>query len=485
MIKAAGGIRGPSAAVMALSWKDSGITATTIPDGELKALSHTMQHVMNMRTIAEDCHNPQPPTRMDQDNQAVMLACRLSGNDKAFIHRRAILGAVSSTVQAGCIEIVTVPAEEQTADIQTKALPPLQHWKVLQWLLGRSQALLACQKVVFDRWLREPKALPEGNQRTQDARETYAQEGVWRGARPGANLAPAARQALMVQLPYDAMEEDMDRLCDAIEGGSMAINQLDGDLKLAVTNAAQLARSSPFADLNSSAAMHLEKEINDNRRRQEVGVERRRILKEEQARCAAGHLAFAAYKKVTPPMAALPKVPLYQQFVRQQGQEQEAGETRERDLRTLLTKRKAEATARAPETKAAPATTAKHQARHNINRKARRVRAEGRKQSRHERVETEGMNRGGAGGPSQDTLQPPGQTRLAIKGLNRGGAGGPSQETLQPPGQTRLVGGNPTTGGAGGPSQETLQPQQREPAHSQHIRQGSRQRTADKRQREE
>ena len=62
------------------------MTATTIPDGELKALSRTIKHVLNMRTIAEDCHNPQLPTPVDQDNQAVQIASCMCGSDKAFMH---------------------------------------------------------------------------------------------------------------------------------------------------------------------------------------------------------------------------------------------------------------------------------------------------------------------------------------------------------------------------------------------------------------
>lgn len=338
VIKAGGGIRGPSAAVMAHSYKDKGVAALTVPDGEMKSLSYGVHHVLNMRTIAEDCHNEQPPTQMDQDNQAVKLACRLCGNDKAFIHRRAMLTEIASAIQAGYIEIVTVAAAEQVADIQTKALPPLQHWRALAWLMGRSPALTACQTVVFDRWLKEPQETSREDRQAQEAREEYTQLAVWKGSRPGARLEPGRRQALMAQIPYDKMEEDLDRICDDMGGGGRALSQLEGDLKLAVNNAAQLEQLSPFADPRSEASRALTRELNSNIPRQQAGAVRREQLVAEKARRKAEQPAQDAYRATTAAATTAPRLPLYQQFVRQK--EASDGERREQEIRTALLKRK-------------------------------------------------------------------------------------------------------------------------------------------------
>ena len=340
MIKAGGSIRGPSAAVMALSWKDRGVTATTVPDGELKALYYTARHVLNMRDVAESCHNPQPPTTMDQDNQTVQIACRLAGSEKAFIHRRAELGALASMIAAEKIQVVTIPASQQTADIQTKALRPVQHWRSIAWILGQSPALEKCRTFVFNRWSRNVHkdclTVEEAHRVVEDTDAAC----VWRQKPPGAHLASASRAAIQRQIPYDTASQAIDALCDSMNGCGMDSTATDVLIKAAMEEARKLERTSPFFDESSAMFELLRAEVVENRSRQVTGRARSAFEKkakaEERLRIQAEEHSAAARRNRGGKASTL-----YQSFVKA-STERAQTQGREQELKTILLKRKRE-----------------------------------------------------------------------------------------------------------------------------------------------
>ena len=56
---------------MAVSFKDSGVSVLSVPDGEAKVAVSLVQTVLDLRCLAEDSGHVQPSTVVETDSQSV------------------------------------------------------------------------------------------------------------------------------------------------------------------------------------------------------------------------------------------------------------------------------------------------------------------------------------------------------------------------------------------------------------------------------
>jgi hypothetical protein len=147
------GLRGPSAPIHASSYKDSGIKVLSVPDGETKVTVSLVQTVLDIRCLAEDSGQMQPPTVIETDSQSVFLAASdFSGKTLFLRHRRRQLAFLMACTREHLIQFRLVPGDDQTADGLTKPLGPLAHWRSVIHLQGTSPAVLQFQDLVFQRY---------------------------------------------------------------------------------------------------------------------------------------------------------------------------------------------------------------------------------------------------------------------------------------------------------------------------------------------
>jgi hypothetical protein len=147
------GLRGPSAPIYASSVKDSGIKVLSVPDGEMKVTVSLVQTVLDIRSLAEDSGQIQPPTIIETDSQSVFLtASDFSGKTLFVRHRRRQLAFLMSCSKSNLIELKLTPGDNQIADGLTKPLGPLDHWRSALYLLGESSAVLQFHDLVYQRY---------------------------------------------------------------------------------------------------------------------------------------------------------------------------------------------------------------------------------------------------------------------------------------------------------------------------------------------
>jgi hypothetical protein len=153
------GPRGPSAPFIATSVKDSGISALTTPDGELKALVSVTKTTLDCIVLATDSGNPQPAVPEETDSQTVNIVSQdLSGKAQVFRHRRRDLSFLINCQLDHIIKTSLVPEHLMVADALTKTYGPLKHWRRIAWLLGESPRLAELRAIVLAKYEKRKKS---------------------------------------------------------------------------------------------------------------------------------------------------------------------------------------------------------------------------------------------------------------------------------------------------------------------------------------
>ena len=127
------------------------------------------QTVLDLRCLAEDFGQLQPPTIIETDSQSVFLTARdFSGKTLFLRHRRRQLAFLMACSKALLIELRLTPAIDQTADHLSKPHGPLEHWRGVPFLQGSSPAVLHFKNLVENQYGGRKKVFAQVSPSSQD-----------------------------------------------------------------------------------------------------------------------------------------------------------------------------------------------------------------------------------------------------------------------------------------------------------------------------
>jgi hypothetical protein len=115
--------------------KKQNTVAKSSTEAEYMALSDCTAEVIGLRQTLAELECPQAdPTLIGEDNQGALLIAKNKATNKRTKHIRIRYHHIRDEIDKKQVKVVRVPTEYQSADIFTKALPPIKFAKALKLL---------------------------------------------------------------------------------------------------------------------------------------------------------------------------------------------------------------------------------------------------------------------------------------------------------------------------------------------------------------
>lgn len=155
-IKLASNITHPSAMFQAHSHKEDDAPSSSAVVSEIKSAFDVTKSLIVARGITEEITglSMDEPSVIEEDSTGAIRAsrdyCKMAASRK-MRHEQQKMHAMMHYCKEGIVQMRLVSSADQAADMLTKQLHPLEHWRVMPTIMGHSDAMFSAQKEVFSR----------------------------------------------------------------------------------------------------------------------------------------------------------------------------------------------------------------------------------------------------------------------------------------------------------------------------------------------